>query len=228
MHDGFAGHEAAKPLYGTDSLKWSEPKTRDSNAIWNCRRFWNVKILAALWAMARHWDEQGRPAPSRGHSAFPAWAKIIGGIVEAAGFGCPLETANVTAIADPDSEDMRQLVSEMANRATPCAFGDLIELAREHGLFETVIGADGEELDAKNQPLANCLGCHHHRLVLNHRFLVDGKGKTRRYRVEMGHGGHGGNGVSDGETSLYVREVGWEDHADHADHAKPAYPEMLT
>jgi hypothetical protein len=187
------------------------------------------KILAALWAMVRHWDEKGRPAPSRGHSAFPSWANIIGGIVEAAGFACPLQTANVTAIADPDGEDMRRLVSEMANRPTPCTFAELIEVAREHGLFETAIGADGEELGRREKSaFSKLLGRYDRRLVLNHRFIVEGKGKTRRYKVEIGNGGDGGNGVSDEKASLYARELGRNDHADHADHAKPARPATLV
>ena len=47
-------------------------------------------ILAACWSLIRHWDDVGRPGPTRSHSAFPAWASTIGGIVEAAGFYLPL------------------------------------------------------------------------------------------------------------------------------------------
>lgn len=187
-----------------------------------------AKILAALWALVRHWDKQGRPAPSRGHSAFPSWANVIGGIVEAAGFACPLQTANVTATADPDGEDMRRLVSEMADKLTPCTFGELIELARENGLFEAIIGADGEEPGRREKSaFGKLLGRYDRRLVLNHRFVVVGKGKTRRYKVEIGNGGNGGNGVSDGKTSPYAREFGRKDRADHADDAKPSPTETL-
>jgi len=188
------------------------------------------KILAALWAIVRHWNEQGRPLPSRGHTAFPSWANIIGGIVEAAGFACPLQTANVTAIADPDGEDMRRLVLEMANRQAPCTFAEVIELSREHGLFEHVIGTDTEELGRREKSaFSRLLGRYDRRLVLNHHFILEGKGKTRRYKVEAGNGGNGGNGVSDEKTSLYARELGRKDHADHADHAKPPQPpETLT
>ena len=97
-------------------------------------------LLAALWALVRSWDMLGRPEPSRAHSAFPGWAKVVGGVVEAAGFGCPFETAHVTAMADPVAEDMRSLASAMAAKATGLTFPELVELAREHGLFETFIG----------------------------------------------------------------------------------------
>jgi hypothetical protein len=71
-----------------------------------------AKILAACWSLIRHWDEMGRPQPSRSHSAFPAWARVIGGIVESAGFSCPFETANVRMVSDEDGEGMRLLVAE--------------------------------------------------------------------------------------------------------------------
>ena len=48
-------------------------------------------ILSALWAFVREWNAAGRPKPSRTHSSFPQWAEIIGGIVEFAGYCCPLQ-----------------------------------------------------------------------------------------------------------------------------------------
>ncbi len=68
------------------------------------------QILAALWTLVREWDKAGRPKPSRTNSAFPRWAEIIGGIVEHAGYGCPLETAEIPSAADVDGSDMRELV----------------------------------------------------------------------------------------------------------------------
>jgi hypothetical protein len=143
-------------------------------------------LLSALWALVRHWDTQGRPEPSRSHSAFPSWAKIIGGIVEAAGFSCPFETAHVTATADPDAEDMRTLVSALAAQGTGVQFSEAVELARDHGLFETIIGrAEDGELDRHQRTaFSRALTRYDRRLVLDFRFLVEGKGKSRRYRVE--------------------------------------------
>lgn len=154
------------------------------------------QVLAALWSMVKNWDALGRPGPSRGHSAFPSWANIIGGIVEAAGFSCPLETPNITAAADPDSEDMQKLVQSMADTEAPRKFSELIELAHEHGLFEHLIGTGGEELGRREKSaFSKMLGRYDRRLVLKHRFIVEGKGKTRLYKVENGNGRHGQNGV---------------------------------
>lgn len=142
-------------------------------------------ILAALWAIVRNWDANGRPGPSRGHSAFPSWANIIGGIVEAGGFDCPLATANVTASADPDSDDMRKLVEAMAGKSMPLTFADLVQLARANGLFENIIGPDNEELGRREKAaLGNLLKRYDRRSVLKYRFSLDGKGHNRRYQVE--------------------------------------------
>ncbi|MGA3266365.1 MAG: hypothetical protein ABSE16_06050 [Verrucomicrobiota bacterium] len=143
------------------------------------------KILAALWAMVREWDAKGRPAPTRGHSAFPSWANMIGGIVESAGFACPLATANVTAAADPDAADMRTLVSAMAEKPVAIAFSELVDLAREHGLFVNIIGIDDGDLDrGQKSALGRLLARYDRRTVLHYRFALDGKGHARRYRVE--------------------------------------------
>jgi hypothetical protein len=156
------------------------------------------EILSALWAIVRNWDAKGRPGPSRGHSAFPSWANIIGGIVEAAGFDCPLKTANVAASADPDSDDMRKLVEAMADKPTPITFADLVLLARENGLFESIIGPDNEELGRREKSaLGRLLTRYDRRMVLNYRFLLDGKGHARRYRVETVHGDMVEHGHSD-------------------------------
>jgi hypothetical protein len=142
------------------------------------------KILAALWAMVRHWDENGRPASSCGHSAFPTWASMVGGVVEAAGFSCPLATANVAAIADPDGEDMRLLVKEMASKSVPSSFSDLVKLAHEHGLFTNIIGESGDDLGRREKSaFGRLLARYDKRLVSDWRFIAEGKGHARRYRI---------------------------------------------
>ncbi len=100
------------------------------------------KILAALWTFVREWDQAGRPRPSRTNSAFPQWAEVIGGIVEHAGYGCPLETAEISSAADVDGSDMHELVEKLG--AEDVKFDALVDLARENGLFERIIASDGE------------------------------------------------------------------------------------
>ena len=76
----------------------------------------------------------GRPQPSRSHSAFPAWASIIGGIVEAAGFACPFETARIAIVADEDGEGMRQLVAAMTP-VTAHTSSQIVDLCRRFDIF---------------------------------------------------------------------------------------------
>src|SRR5207247_8311503 len=81
-------------------------------------------ILAALWALVREWDAAGRPRTSRTHSSFPRWAEIVGGIVEFAEYGCPLESAEIQSAADTDGADMRELAKLLD--ATPVKFDELV------------------------------------------------------------------------------------------------------
>ena len=168
-------------------------------------------ILAALWSLVQHWDTQGRPAPSRSHSAFPSWANIVAGIVEAAGFACPLDTANITAAADPDADDMRSLAASMDNK-DPLSFADLVILARSLGCFETILGTeDADELKhADRIKMARLLSRYDRRLVGDLRFIVAGKGHGRKFRVETvandaAHS-HTPHTVSAGKGKLTIRE----------------------
>jgi hypothetical protein len=103
------------------------------------------KILAACWPLARHWHAQGQTSQSRLHSAFPTWAKVIGGVVQAAGFACPLDTANVAVSADEDGEAMRRLV-EVMQPSVPYTFAGIVELCQSNGCFDGLVGEVGAEL----------------------------------------------------------------------------------
>jgi len=185
------------------------------------------RILAAFWSLVKHWDLQGRPAPSRSHSAFPSWANIVAGIVEAAGFACPLDTANVAAATDPDADDMRSLVAGMDSKA-PVNFAELVALARSLGLFEAIIGTDETELDRKSKStLARLLTRYDRRLVGNHRFVIEGKGHARIYRVTVTESLHGDmveHGVSTKLGKLQLREKDGNTMRDHAT-MQPHQPE---
>ena len=158
------------------------------------------RILAALWALVRTWDSAGRPGPSRTHTAFPRWSEFIGGIVEHAGYGCPLETAEIPSAADVDGADMRELVKLLAER-DPVKFDELIALSREHGLFERIIGTDGDLKPAEKSSFGKLLKRYDQRCFTGgRRFVVDGKGHKRVFLVVSvtanTHGRHGRHGVS--------------------------------
>lgn len=171
-------------------------RTLDDAALLSMR----VDILAALWAFVREWDCSGRPKPSRTHSSFPRWAEIIGGIVEFAGYGCPLETAEIQSASDIDGADMRELVKLLSD-GEPLKFDELVVAGRERGLFERIIGESGELKPAEKSAFGKLLKKYDRRVFAQgKRFVVDGKGHSRCFRVvtetENLHGQHGQHGVS--------------------------------
>jgi hypothetical protein len=150
------------------------------------------RILSALWSLVLAWDGAGRPVPSRGNSSFPQWANIIGGIVENAGFQCPLESPHIEAAADVDGDDMRALVEVLVPLNKPEItesrqdFAQIVSVCKEHGLFERFIPKDEEELDRRNKAaFSHLLKGYHHRLIGRCRFTVDGKGHSRTYLLEQ-------------------------------------------
>jgi putative DNA primase/helicase len=160
-------------------------------------------VLAACWSLVRHWDAKGRPSPSRSHSAFPEWARIIGGIAECAGFECPLATANVSVDADEDGADMQTLVAAMARSKGRVFKGeDLIRICREQGVFVGLVGLGvaAEMTKAQNSAFGYMLKRYDNRAVGGHKFIIDGKSHQRRFRVESWGGGEHGDMVEHGGT----------------------------
>ena len=182
------------------------------------------KILAACWSLVRHWDAQGRPGPSRSHSAFPTYAKIIGGIVEAAGFTCPFETATIAVAADEDGEAMRRLVNAMETTKS-YTFAEVVEICQANGCFEGLVGGVGDEVKNTSRViLSKLLGRYDRRLVGQFRYVIDGKGHGRRYRIEPLETvarSHGQQGVSvTTGNNTHTRDCP-KDRADRADHVTP-------
>jgi len=141
------------------------------------------QILAACWALVRHWDEQGRPKPSRSHSAFDAWAGVVGGMVEAAGFACPLETAEVSITADEDGAAMRALTLKMVP-GTKYTVQQLSQLCREHGLFAQLVADSYEAMQPKHRSgFGWLLSKYKDRQIGDLRFIIDGEYHKKRFRV---------------------------------------------
>jgi len=105
------------------------------------------EILAALWALVRHWRDQGCPPPSRSLNGFGAWSATVAAIVECAEFGSPcVEPANLKFSGDKATADIERLAERM-NPGTKYTFSQLAELASDHDLFDWIIGQEGA-LDA--------------------------------------------------------------------------------
>jgi hypothetical protein len=143
-------------------------------------------ILSALWSLVQDWHKAMEPKPRRTHSSFPEWSNAIGGMVELAGYGCPLETAHIDAAADTNGDDMRELVKLMADDAQMrmAEFSEVVSLARGAGLFEWIVKDD--DLDPKSKAsFARILKTYDRRLIGAHRFTLVGKGRDRRFKVEV-------------------------------------------
>jgi hypothetical protein len=141
------------------------------------------KILGACWALVRHWDAMGRPQPSRSHSAFPAWASIIGGIVEAAGFACPFETARIAIVADEDGEGMRQLVAAMTP-VTAHTSSQIVDLCRRFDIFPGLVGSTDDDMGrSQRTAFGRLIARYHDRRVGDLRFFITGTGHGKRFRV---------------------------------------------
>ncbi len=145
------------------------------------------EILGALWSMVQNWDKLGRPGPSRSHSAFPEWAQIVGGIVEAAGYDCAFQTAEIEAAGDVDGQDMRALVQAMGeDLLSERSFSQLVDLAVERGLFEQFV--DGEGLNQKTRTAFSRMLVRYDKRLFGTgqllRFRVEGKGRARKFKVE--------------------------------------------
>lgn len=94
-------------------------------------------ILSALWAIVRHWDNAGRPpATAKTRQGFDTWCKIIGGMVEFAGFGDMLASPKLQNAGDTEAEDVFALVKALHQQdAADFTFQQVIHTCWEEGLF---------------------------------------------------------------------------------------------
>jgi hypothetical protein len=109
------------------------------------------EILGALWAFVRYWDSEGRPRPKYVNQSFPAWNEIVGGILEACLYDPPKPSPIGGSGGDRELIEMEKLVENLVH-GTEYTFSDLVEKAREHLLFEWIIGdATAGDLEGKER-----------------------------------------------------------------------------
>jgi hypothetical protein len=102
-------------------------------------------ILSALASLIQAWADAGMPQGTERLVGFEEWSRVVGGIVEHAGFGSPLRRLEADEFGDQDSADMKTLVTKMAEGVFHDAielkcregigFDDLIWICREENLF---------------------------------------------------------------------------------------------
>lgn len=117
---------------------------------------WRGRMLSALWAMVRDWHAAGMPAGKVVRGSFERYSRMLGGVVEAAGYENPFQRAEIPDAINPDQMEFRELigliVKEMGERqCVDFTLQDMAKLARGANLFERMIGtqAEGKALTVK-------------------------------------------------------------------------------
>jgi len=141
------------------------------------------KLLAALWAIVKNWDATGRPFSQTVNYSYPEWSELIGGIVEAAGFGnvaLNLKTVDV----DEDYINVETLVAGMVSVGdTLFTVNDLLKISLQVGAFEDIVNEEsfGRLRYWSHKKLVESLSRFAGRPVLERYLYVYGRGNNRRY-----------------------------------------------
>ena len=97
-------HEFKTDLHGQLS-RYDPPEEFMASKTYICRR----NVLAALDALAVEWLKQDAPyGPS--YTSYPEWGRIVGGIVNATGFGNPCKEDQVVAVVGTVDDWERDLI----------------------------------------------------------------------------------------------------------------------
>jgi len=69
------------------------------------------EILSAMYSLVRNWRDKGSPDGSLPFSSFPEWARVCGGVMEAAGYGNPcVRNIDQSGISiDTETDEMKEL-----------------------------------------------------------------------------------------------------------------------
>ena len=68
-------------------------------------------ILSALYSLVKNWFDKGMPDGEHAFASFPEWARVCGGIMEAAGYDSPCSKGmqNTGVSIDRDTDEMKEL-----------------------------------------------------------------------------------------------------------------------
>ena len=96
-------------------------------------------ILSAVYALVRNWIEKGRPDGSINFASFPEWARICGGIMEAAGYESPCipDKESLTLGGDSETMDMKSLFELCYERRpdAPMSKGAIRQIVESEDIF---------------------------------------------------------------------------------------------
>jgi len=114
----------------------------------------SLDIRNALWAIIRHWADNGQyKATENLRLGYEPWCRVFGGLVKFAGFGDPLAPPEDEDEEDIDTEaaDMRALVKILAEpilhgetKRVEYPFQEVVNVAHHNDLFDWML--DGKEV----------------------------------------------------------------------------------
>jgi len=117
---------------------------------------WRVSMLESLFALVKHWHETGMPQGSVGLASFEGFSRLLGGIVEAAGYAPPFAKAELPDAKSPgrsEFEELLRLVMDDMGAETTKDYRleDLCRIARAGQLYQRDVGTleDGKKLTVK-------------------------------------------------------------------------------
>lgn len=161
-----ADEDAIRRFLVIDMFEAGDPKERhvSREALLNDevmkKKEWRELALSMMYAFVRHWHEVGMPEGSVTFPTFENYSWLLGGIVEAAGFGNPFVPPDIPDALNPDQAEFVELMEEVllemgSEREKDFTLQTLCRLARARGLYEPKIGtqADGKKMTIKEDKL---------------------------------------------------------------------------
>jgi len=110
---------------------------------------WRARMLSICWAFVAHWHEKGMEKGSVVLGSFEDYSKVLGGIVEAAGYFPPFTRAKIPDAISPEKQDFQEflkLVLEEMGERTEVNFTleDFARIARAGQLYQKQVGTQAE------------------------------------------------------------------------------------
>ena len=121
---------------------------------------WREHALSIMYAFVKNWHECGMPEGSITFPTFENYSWLLGGIVEAAGYGNPFVPPDIPDALNPDMAEfvelMEEVLMEMGDETEKdFTLQDLCRFARRRGIYEPKVGTmdDGRKLTIKEEKL---------------------------------------------------------------------------
>ena len=164
-------------------------------------------LRAAVLSMVQHWVAAGCPDGAGRLGSYETWARVVGGIVTAAGFGGFLQGREARMrSANPEVEEWRQLIAAWLDRPTGATLraSEVATMAAEREVLLHVLG-DGSKLSQARR-MAAALRRQRGRLL-----NVRGADREIAPAVKPGAGGAQQWRIAGGDVVSFVELAGADD-----------------